>query len=74
MNNNEVDQIRKKLKELVGSKGAFILMLNDGGDTQMWTDGESRLKMRGLLETGYDILREGLSIKPEQCQDPRQEN
>jgi len=74
MNTNEVDKIRKMLKELVGPSGAYVLMLNDGRDTQMWTDGESRLKMRGLLETGYDMIRDGLAVNPDQCHDPRESN
>lgn len=60
MDKEAFSKIRSQLRELVGKDGVYVLMIHDGKDTQAWADGGSRLKMRGLLEVGADLLRDGL--------------
>jgi hypothetical protein len=61
MDDAGLKEIQDKLKEFIGQKGVYVLMVFDGQDTRCWADGDSRLKMRGLLECGYDLLRDGLT-------------
>jgi hypothetical protein len=68
MDRKKIDEIRAALKELVGPEGAYVLMVHDGSETQAWTDGRSRIVMRGLLETGIDCLHAGLSSGSERIQ------
>jgi hypothetical protein len=65
MNDEMLKQIRAELKKLVGPDGCYVLMVTESNNTSCWSDGNSRLKMRGLLEYGYDVLRDGLIGKPE---------
>jgi hypothetical protein len=62
MDPKKVADIKALIARLVGPTGAFVLMLHDGKATQVWSDGDNRLKIRGLLDAGNEYLRGSLGI------------
>jgi len=62
MDPKKVEDIKALIVRLVGPGGVYVLMLHDGKSTQVWSDGDNRLKIRGLLDAGNEYLRGSLDI------------